>query len=245
MLVFIGLPFAATAIRIVAIVYWAARCPLETLSAVCYERILSRFAQPYRLYGAEVLHTPYPPDSIGAAAGLISTVLDLAKYDAAIDRHAFIKQETQEKAWTPFISNSGKTLPYGFGWFTETYRGLKLVWHFGDWTNSFSALMLKVPERNISFYILANSDALSEPPFYKSTGVEGSPFACTFLRLFVFEQLQNETLLDPHWTLDTNGFSRELALLRRRSGNYEYTSEAIAHGAFFKWIEERRASAQH
>jgi hypothetical protein len=57
-------------------------------------------AQPYTLYGDhDIVHTYYPPkDSIGAAAGLISTLLDLAKYDAAIDRHVFLKSETQQKA---------------------------------------------------------------------------------------------------------------------------------------------------
>ena len=53
-----------------------------------YASDLSRLAQPYTLYGdSEIVHVPYPGKSFfGAAAGLQSTVLDLAKFDTAIDR---------------------------------------------------------------------------------------------------------------------------------------------------------------
>ena len=70
-----------------------------------YASDLSRLSQPYTLYGdSEIVHVPYPGKSFfGAAAGLQSTVLDLAKFDAAIDRHQFLKKETQEKAWTNFV----------------------------------------------------------------------------------------------------------------------------------------------
>jgi hypothetical protein len=55
-----------------------------------------------------MIHTSYPGRHYsGAAASLLSTVHDMAKYDIAIDRHMFIKKETQEKAWTPLLSNAG------------------------------------------------------------------------------------------------------------------------------------------
>src|SRR5262245_28373880 len=64
-----------------------------------YKHNLSRLSPGYTLYGDnEILHVPYPlPGYIGASAGLLSTVRDMAKYDAAIDRHVFLKNETQEK----------------------------------------------------------------------------------------------------------------------------------------------------
>jgi CubicO group peptidase (beta-lactamase class C family) len=64
-----------------------------------YRSSLSKVAQPYRLYGAsEIVRVFDPPKSFGAAAGLLSTVSDLAKFDIAIDRHVLIRQATQEKA---------------------------------------------------------------------------------------------------------------------------------------------------
>ena len=63
---------------------------------------------------------------------------------------------------------------------------MKLVWHYGYGPDAFSALLLKVPERNLTLILLANSDGLSTP-FYDNWGVETSAFASCFLRLFVFE----------------------------------------------------------
>jgi len=129
-----------------------------------YKKSLEGLAQPYTYYGnGEIIHDTYPdPDSIGAAAGLLSTVRDMALYDIAIDEHRFIKKETQEQAWTPFVSNSGGRLPYGLGWFVMDYHGTKLVWHTGDWGGGFSAFYFKVPEKNLSLIMLANSEVLVE-----------------------------------------------------------------------------------
>lgn len=152
--------------------------------AARYAPALARFAKPYTLYGnGEIVRATYPGKDIGAAAGLLSTVRDLAKYDAAIDRHVLLQAKTQELAWTPFLSNAGKPLPYGLGWFVGDYRGERLVWHSGNWGLGFSAIYVKVPARHLSLILLANSEALSDPFWVPG---ETNPFVCAFLRHFVF-----------------------------------------------------------
>jgi CubicO group peptidase (beta-lactamase class C family) len=151
-----------------------------------YAPALARFAKPYTLYGSgEIVPVFYPDRDIGASAGLLSTVLDLAKYDAAIDRHALLQPKTQELAWTPFISNAGQPLPYGLGWFTDEYRGERLIYHSGNWGAGFSAWYLKVPAKNLSLILLANSEGLSDG-FWAPDSVETNPFVCAFLRHVVF-----------------------------------------------------------
>lgn len=154
-----------------------------------YATDLSRLSQPYTLYGdSDIVHVPYPGKKFfGAAAGLLSTVLDLAKFDGAIDRHVFLKQETQEKAWTNFVSNSGQRLPHGLGWFVTDYRGIKLIWHYGHWGSGFSAIYLKVPEKNLSLIMLANSEALADHQFQVGEDITSNVFACKFLGLFLSE----------------------------------------------------------
>lgn len=155
-----------------------------------YEKILGELAKPYALYGDhEIILSPYPLKRITTAADFISTVVDLAKYDIAIDRHLLLKKETQNAAWTPTVSNDGQTLPYGLGWFVQSYQGLKLIWHSGQWPN-FSALYLKVPEKNLTLILLANSGALSTPFGLGAGDVTKSPFALTFLRMFAFAEAQ-------------------------------------------------------
>jgi CubicO group peptidase (beta-lactamase class C family) len=208
-----------------------------------YGANLAKLAQPYTLYGSEIVRAPYPPKGISAAAGFLSTVLDMAKYDAAIDRHTFLKQETQAIAWIPFVSNAGQPLPHGLGWFAENYHGLKLIWHYGHWGTGFSATYLKVPDKNLSLILLANSEALSDP-FYWTGGIETNALACAFLRLFVFEDLQNRTLGDPPWKQDDAKFTKELARLTKESNGYLYDCERLSHAAIMKWLGERRARAR-
>ncbi len=216
-----------------------------------YVKNLPRQAQPYSLYGdSEILHVPYPPKSFGASAGLLSTVLDMAKYDVAIDRHVFLKKETQEKAWTNFFSNSGQRLPHGLGWFVTDHQGIKLIWHYGHWGTGFSAIYLKVPEKNLSLIMLANSEALADHQFkVGKTGADNGEtivknvFACNFLRLFVFEYAHGRRLPDPRWTESRPEFASELASLSNQSKGYQYDCERNSQAALASWREQRRAGA--
>jgi CubicO group peptidase (beta-lactamase class C family) len=160
---------------------WVASLGKERLDR--YRTSLASLAQPYAYYGdGEIIHESYPPrNSIGAAAGLLSTVRDMARYDIAIDRHVLLKKKTQERAWTPFVSNGGQRLPYGLGWFVTDYRGLKLVWHYGQWGTGFSAMYLKVPEKHVSVVMLANSEALAE---HGGEDLPSNSFVCGFLGMW-------------------------------------------------------------
>jgi CubicO group peptidase (beta-lactamase class C family) len=155
----------------------------ETLER--YSNVIKRLAKPYAVNSqGQIVLSTYPNRGISASAGLISTVRDLARYDAAIDKHILLQPQTQEMAWTNAVSNSsGQILPYAHGWFVQQYRGQRLIWHYGYWP-TFSALILKVPGRNVTLILLANSDGLSAP-FSNALGgagnVTGSPFANLFL----------------------------------------------------------------
>jgi CubicO group peptidase (beta-lactamase class C family) len=65
-----------------------------------YVSTLSRLAVPYASAQGGVARADYPPRDISASAGLLSNVVDLAKYDAAIDAHVFLSADAQERAWT-------------------------------------------------------------------------------------------------------------------------------------------------
>lgn len=157
--------------------------PGQDAEAARYQSVLEQLAKPYRLDGDRIVPAEYPPKRINASAGLISTVADLAKFDAALDRHDLIRAETQEKAWTPAGNTSGKTLPYGLGWFIQRHKRTRLVWHYGYWPGSFSALYLKIPEKRTTLFLLANSDGLSRPYALGDGDVTASEFARLFLAM--------------------------------------------------------------
>lgn len=149
-----------------------------------YAAAVKRLATPYQTRGQSVSKTDFPPRDISASAGLLSTVIDLAKYDAAIDANVFISAASQTLAWTNARSTaSTQDLPYGLGWFSQRVNGVRIIWHYGQWPQ-YSALYIKVPERRLTLILLANSGGLGEAFPLGNGDLMVSPFARTFLGLF-------------------------------------------------------------
>ena len=148
-----------------------------------YRRALEKVAVPYRVDSRRrATRTELAPAGINAADGIVSTVRDLARFDGAIDSRQLLLPDTTAAAWTPPIASNGDALPTGLGWFVQSYRGDRLVWHFGLVPNAYSSLILKAPDRHITFILLANSDGLSEPFALSDGDVTHSPFAVVLLR---------------------------------------------------------------
>lgn len=148
-----------------------------------YQRVLERIAVPYRVDKRNrTYRTELPPEAITAAAGLVSTVRDLARFDSALDT-TLLLDSTRNLAWTNVTSSDFTPLPTGLGWFVQTYRGERIVWHFGMIPNAYSSLIVKVPSRHLTLIMLANSDGLSAPFQLQLGDVTQSVFASLFLRL--------------------------------------------------------------
>ncbi len=118
---------------------------------------------------------------VRASAGMISTVLYLAKFDAAMDRDAIVSARGKAAMYTPSRSNSGADLPYGLGWFIQVIDGQEVVWHYGFAPGAYSSLWLKVPAADATMILLANSDGASDTFDLGEGDVLGSPFARLFL----------------------------------------------------------------
>ena len=126
-----------------------------------------------------------PLYSSQTAAGMVSTVEDLARFDIAFDAGKLVSAASREQMFTPARDSKGKDLPYGLGWFVETIDGIRLVWHYGWFPPTVSALYLKVPEKKITFLLLSNCDGLSAGMAWTAQGIHASPYARLFLEHFV------------------------------------------------------------
>jgi len=221
-----------------------------------FERVYRDSAVPYQ-YDPE--YEVYPvsfPDYANAAAGLISTVRDLAKFAAAIERDALVSAATKEMMFTPTRLRSGAASPYGLGWFTETVDGLQFIWHYGY--GAYSSLFLMVPEMRLTFVVLANTQNLSRPFPLGRDGVSvlTSPFAWAFYKAFVLGPSLDETFPSIDWTAATAEVAAQLSgiadpdtarrldhelwtmrMLYAGTGRYELASQllAIHNQAFVQW----------
>ena len=91
------------------------------------------------------------------SGAFLSTVLDLAKWDAALYSDKILKQATLSQVWTPVKLNSGATHPYGFGWELSSVAGHKLVHHGGS-LPGFRAQFSRFVDDKLSVVVLTNGD---------------------------------------------------------------------------------------
>jgi CubicO group peptidase (beta-lactamase class C family) len=151
-----------------------------------YRQVLAKLAVPYKVDGkGRAERNDLPGMPMDAAGGLVSTVRDLARLDKALDDRILLADDTLAAAWSPAAERGGVASPMGLGWFVQSYKGERVVWHFGYVQNAYSSLILKVPSRNLTFILLANGDGLSAPFQLQSGDVTRSPFATLFLRLAI------------------------------------------------------------
>lgn len=150
------------------------------------DALASDLALPYHsdAHGKFQRSKPLDPQGDGAAGGVISTAMDLARFDIALTQGRLLKPESQRLMWTPGKGTGGAELPYGLGWFIKDYRGERALWHTGLWEGAYSALYLKVPSRGLTLILLANSDGLRWENEVEEAAIEKSSFAVAFLTAF-------------------------------------------------------------
>lgn len=91
------------------------------------------------------------------SGAFLSSVVDLAKWDAALYNDKILNQSLRNEMWSPAKLNNGKTNDYGFGWYLDKLSGHKLVRHGGS-LPGFRAEFVRFVDDKISIAILANGD---------------------------------------------------------------------------------------
>ena len=146
---------------------------LAALDGFDTTRLKQNTAQGYSSNGTQSVDYP---KGFSAAAGMISNIDDMLKYAAAFDGNQLLTDELKQKVFSPMISNDGKTLPYGLGWFIQQKEGVEFNWHYGYWVGM-SSLIIRVPAKKITFVLMANSDMLSAPYPLGAGDIWVSPYA--------------------------------------------------------------------
>jgi D-alanyl-D-alanine carboxypeptidase len=92
------------------------------------------------------------------AGGIVSSVLDLAKWDAALNSDKLLKRSVLRQMWTPAKLKNGQATWYGFGWEVGEENGHKFVGHTGG-IPGFSAHISRYADDKLTVIVLANSSS--------------------------------------------------------------------------------------
>lgn len=121
--------------------------------------IIPNRAAGYELAQQVSINRDYDLTDIFSAGAIVSTVVDMAKWDAALNGEQLLTQASKEQWWTPAKLNNGKVEHYGFGWFLEPLKDHKDIGHGGS-TSGFSCSIQRFPEDGLSVIILCNANEL-------------------------------------------------------------------------------------
>jgi len=97
-----------------------------------------------------------------AGGGFRSTVLDLAKWDAALYGEQILKQSSLEQMWTTAELNDGSKSTYGFGWGLGRHQGRRLVSHTGSHATGFKSILARYVDDKLTVIILTNQRAANQ-----------------------------------------------------------------------------------
>ena len=141
------------------------------------------------------IEPPYMHLGAFAPSGaIVSTASDMAKYalfhlsGGASDGRRLISEENLRQMHSPQVIGTPyfwnfeefQSTEYGLGWFTDIYRGVKMIGHGGN-TNGFSAQMTLLPAQNAAIVALSNAtssfsvNALGHVFADETLGVEDIP----------------------------------------------------------------------
>jgi len=92
-----------------------------------------------------------------AGGGMISNVVDLARFDIALNGGRLLKPESLEQMYTSARLTSGNATGYGLGWMISQDGGRRRVAHSGGATGG-TTFMLREPKARLASVILTNLD---------------------------------------------------------------------------------------
>jgi D-alanyl-D-alanine carboxypeptidase len=146
-----------------------------------FERSTKRHIQGHRLNGKEIVAVKDIDVTLAYAAGaLVTTVDDMARWDAAVGSGKLLKPVTWRQAFTSCRLPQNAPCHYGYGWNIGTLAGHKMIHHGGS-IPGFTAQALRLPDDKVFVAVLTNGNggAVNTPVIaYKAAGIAiGQPFA--------------------------------------------------------------------
>jgi CubicO group peptidase (beta-lactamase class C family) len=121
--------------------------------------IIPNRAAGYRLENGQLKNQEWVSQSDNSTAdgSLYFSILDVAKWDAALYTEKVLKDSSKQAMWTVTTLRDGKPNPahYGFAWFVETRDGHRVVEHDGRW-QGFSTQISRYLDDELTVAVLAN-----------------------------------------------------------------------------------------
>jgi CubicO group peptidase (beta-lactamase class C family) len=132
---------------------------METTRIISEADITPNRAAGYRLVKGQLKNQEWVSPALNTTAdgSLYFSIVDLAKWDAALYTEKLLKRSSLEQMWTVVKLNNGQPNSgnYGFGWEITNSRGHRLIDHDGAW-QGFKTQISRYVDDKLTVVVLAN-----------------------------------------------------------------------------------------
>jgi CubicO group peptidase (beta-lactamase class C family) len=132
---------------------------MSTTGIINEADIIPNRSSGYRLVNGQLKNQRWVSPTVNTTAdgSLYFSILDLAKWDAALYTEVLLKRSSLEQMWTVAKLGNGKPNAghYGFGWFIESSDGHRVVEHEGQW-QGFETQISRYVDDGLTVVVLTN-----------------------------------------------------------------------------------------
>jgi CubicO group peptidase (beta-lactamase class C family) len=107
--------------------------------------------------GHYINREPVTASAAFSQGALMSSILDMVKWDSALASERLLKKASLEQMWTPVPLKDGTVSKYGFGWFLRPVPGHRAVGHGGGMPG-FSTFIWRFMDDQLTVILLSNSE---------------------------------------------------------------------------------------
>ena len=132
---------------------------MSTTRVISEADIVPNRSAGYRLVKGQLKNQEWVSPSLNTTAdgALYFSILDLAKWDAALYTEKLLKRSSLAQMWTVAPLRDGKPNSghYGFAWFIETDHGHQVIEHGGAW-QGFETQISRYVDDGLTVVVLTN-----------------------------------------------------------------------------------------
>jgi CubicO group peptidase (beta-lactamase class C family) len=135
---------------------------MSTARIISEADIIPNRSSGYLLVDGQLRNQTWVSPTVNTTAdgSLYFSILDMAKWDAALDTEKLLKRASLQQMWTiaKLIDGKPNSGHYGFGWFIESRNGQHIVEHEGQW-QGFETQISRYVDSGLSVVVLTNLDS--------------------------------------------------------------------------------------
>jgi CubicO group peptidase (beta-lactamase class C family) len=134
---------------------------MTTTRVISEADIIPNRAAGYRWAKGEWKNQEWVSPTLNTTAdgALYFSILDLAKWDAALYTEKLLKRSSLDQMWTvaKYKDGTPNSSHYGFGWFIDTINGHRVIEHGGQW-QGFNTNISRYVDDKLTVVVLTNLD---------------------------------------------------------------------------------------